>query len=103
MTRIREIRLKRAEGRTYLVDRDWRKFKSFSSANSYLRNISNTVEGGYDKTDLEIEWEDGEIYEGRMDVTASGGDTDIKKHVKDVLNYHKPKGYKGFIKKYLSN
>lgn len=102
MVAIKEIRIKRAEGRTDLVDRHWRTFKSFSSANNYLRFIQSTVDGeGYDKTDLEIEWKDGQTYNGRMDVTKSGGDTNIQKHIKEVLNYHKPEGYKEFIKKYV--
>ena len=45
MVAIKEIRLKRAEGRNDLVDRHWRTFKTFSSANNYLRFRKNKLNG----------------------------------------------------------
>jgi hypothetical protein len=73
-------------------------FKSVAEANKKI--LSNSFDapasGGYDKHSFTINWKDGNVYEGRMDVkhpSQENADLDMKKHVEDFANYiiKKPK------------
>ena len=49
-------------------------FNSLQEANEFmLANASNFAEGGYDKTDIEVTWEDGDTYGYRGDLSSPTG------------------------------
>jgi hypothetical protein len=86
-----EIRVTRAEGpsrlcvtKTFTGDDCWKHANQWlwSSAFSFPR------EGGYDKHDVFITFEDGEVYQARMDCqhfTCDYPDLDIARHVRRHL------------------
>jgi hypothetical protein len=69
MIKVTEIWLNRAEGPTQDVGQ--KKVKSFADANRVIKNWATSApkNGGYDKVDFKVTWEDGEVYEGRYDMT----------------------------------
>ena len=75
-------------------------FKIWEDAEIALSRV-NPPDLGYYKTDFEITWEDGEIYEGRYDI---GSDfPTLKEHVLNFLNRMSEKGNsdaKSFVEKY---
>lgn len=66
---VKRIWIRRAEGPT--KDLGERTVSSYEAADSQLRAWARTAPkagGGYDKTDFQVEWADGETYEGRYDL-----------------------------------
>lgn len=71
--KVVRIHLYRAEGPTKVLEREGRQatVSSYEEADRKLKRWAETApeKGGYDKTDFEVEWEDGETYKGRYDLT----------------------------------
>jgi len=67
---VKRIWLRRAEGPTN--DLGERTVTSFNAADKQLKTWARTApkgeRSGYDKTDFQVEWEDGETYNGRYDL-----------------------------------
>ena len=90
-----EVRIRRGEGPN-TSDFSWHTFKGANAeedGNAYLRYIAQTAPqgGGYDKTDVEITFENGREWEARFDVKYTGepdNDTDLRQHVRDFLYFH---------------
>jgi hypothetical protein len=85
MIPVRKITITRAEGPTVLCGK-LKEFTSFLDANTWLLSQDETFpkHGGYDKHDFKVEFEDGEIYEGRLDCkhhSCKNNDLDIKEHI----------------------
>jgi len=88
---IKEVKILWKEGRS--KEGEYPKtFKSVSEATKQIKK--NSLEapktGGYDKHKFTIEWEDGSVYEGRMDVehpTQQHPDNDMRQHVQEFANY----------------
>ncbi len=89
-----KITITRAEGPTELC----RKPKMFegprcwTAANAWLMGQSETfpAQGGYDKHDFVVEFENGETYEGRLDCKASDcddPDLNVAKHMRDFIEF----------------
>lgn len=91
---VRSVRIHRAEGPSHLCKTHT--FRTLSEANSFLFHSANTVtvypdcEGGYDKHDFWIEFEDGEAYQGRIDLhhPSYAPPERIGKHVRDFLRFY---------------
>jgi hypothetical protein len=88
---VTRIWLHRAEGPTKDVGE--RTVTSYEAADSQLRKWARTApkEGrGYDKTDFQVEWADGETYEGRYDLkhddTTKGNL--IGSHIQHFVAFH---------------
>lgn len=67
-------------------------FRSIRDANRQIRAnaLSAPRTGGYDKHGFKIVWENGETYEGRMDVKYPGlpnNDLDMSHHIKEHLRW----------------
>lgn len=87
--KVTHITLIRAEGPTSECDKP-KDVTSFLEANSALYRWSTSApkHGGYDKCDFWIEWEDGEKYEGRYDLTHWTKETpDLGRHVRSFVGY----------------
>lgn len=87
MVKVASIWIRRAEGTTEecvetLVD-------GFALANKVVRAWSATApcSGGYHKVDFVVTFEDGEQYEGRIDLTRFAT-VDIAKHMVDYLTFY---------------
>lgn len=71
MTPIKTIRIERAEG----TDEDCRAGQAthttWANAEAHIKRMARTApkDGGYDKTDIKVEWADGETYAWRFDMT----------------------------------
>lgn len=82
---LKQVTITRAEGPSSDCGRPG-VYKSFTEANGRLRRISETAPktGGYDKTDVVVEWEDGQTYTGRWDVkhhSQKDADLSIQEHI----------------------
>ena len=90
-------------------------FKSIREANKQiLRNSGDAPKsGGYDKHSFTIFWDDGETYQGRLDVkhpSQPNADLSIGRHVKEWIEYgmsdrsgasaEEKKEYKDYLEKY---
>lgn len=67
-----------------------KEFSSLSAASAWLHGQSHTfpAKGGYDKHDFSVEFEDGEVYEGRLyckHMDCSNNDLDIAGRIKNWL------------------
>ena len=67
-------------------------FNSWNDFNSQLIELAlehdkDGYTGSYYKTKFQIHWEDGEVYEGRLDVNTME-DTNVGLHVKQHLQFH---------------
>ncbi len=87
MIKVKSIYIERAEGMAeecYGVT-----VYSINAANNILRLWSETVrEGGYDKCDFKIVFEDGNTYDGRYDLeNMKKGLPDLAGHVKSFVNF----------------
>lgn len=60
-------------------------FESWKAANDWLSEIEPTTSGGYDKTSFQIVWEDGEEYEGRLDISDT---EDNPRQTENVIGDH---------------
>lgn len=70
-------------------------FRTFADANVFLRELARNAPGpggGYYKTDFTITFEDGETYEGRIDLTNVES-PDLVEHVRKFVEF-----YAGWIK-----
>ncbi len=78
-----KITIRRAEGPTALQRPiDFVGGDCWTQASDWLTAMAPTFPVfGCDKHDLAIEWEDGEVYRGRMDCTATGS-LDVARHVR---------------------
>lgn len=89
---VKHIYIRRAEGNSNedpFVGK-WQKFKTFAGADRRLLDISKTApkSGGYDKTDVEVVWQNGDVYKGRWDVkhfSQPNPDISISKHIRHIL------------------
>lgn len=67
-------------------------FKSFRDANLMIGKCAHTAPdtGGYDKTDFTLTFEDGEVYNGRLDMDRKmvGGYGILQKHVRSFLEFY---------------
>lgn len=65
--KVTSVKVRRAEGPSNLC-RIWREFNSIKAANREITSMSHTYPKlGYDKHDYIVTFEDGSIYEGRLD------------------------------------
>lgn len=67
-----------------------RTFTDFESADQFLRELARNAPGpggGYYKTDFEIEFEDGETYSGRYDLT-NHETVDLARHVRQFAKFY---------------
>lgn len=90
MIKVKSIRLVRAEGPAEECDKP-QTVSSWLEANRVLRQWSETAprEGGYDKCDFTITYEDGETYEGRYDLKHwSCEPPDLAEHVRGFVTFH---------------
>ncbi len=67
-------------------------YDSWYNFNVELQKIANEHDadgytGAYAKTKFQIVWNDGEVYEGRLDVNTKD-DTNVGQHVLDFLKFH---------------
>lgn len=91
---VKEIYLYRAEGPALSDGTRKRTVKTYKEARSVLRDWSSTAPKageGYDKVDFKVTFEDGETYEGRLDIkhyTAPNNDLDVAQHIKDTVKYY---------------
>lgn len=89
---IKEIILHRAEGPS--ADCVKKTADSWGGANTILRDWARTAPEyghGYDKVDFKVTWADGEVYDGRYDMTRTGEDDDkgqdLQRHIRDFLSF----------------
>jgi hypothetical protein len=80
---VKKITIERLEGRIpYYVKKE---FSSFDEATTWLYQQSPTFpDKGCDKHSLVVEFEDGEIYKGRLDckrAACEDNDLDVKQHM----------------------
>jgi hypothetical protein len=83
------ITITRAEGPTAECNKP-RTASSWLEANFALRCWASTApeNGGYDKCDFKVEFEDGETYEGRYDLVHYRKENpDLARHVRDFCRY----------------
>ena len=85
MIPVKKITITRGEGPCNLCGKP-KEFTSFIDANIWLRCQDETFpkHGGYNKHDFTIEFEDGEIYQGRLDCkhhSCKNNDLDLREHV----------------------
>jgi len=90
--KVQKVEVIRAEGLTNLCGHK-KEFGSVSEANSWLLSQTNTLpkDGGYDKHDFTITFEDGETYDGCLDCkhhSCEHSDLDVRKHVVDHLQIY---------------
>lgn len=90
---VKEILLSRAEGPCKLCYQD-QSFPGpdFTAVNVFLLGASNTFpkNGGYDKHDYKVIFENGEIFEGRLDCkhfSCSDNDLNLHKHIKEYCEW----------------
>lgn len=75
-----------------------RVFKSFLEADQALMRCAMSAPegGGYDKTDFRVEWENGEVYDGRFDLDHDhrvGGpllEQQMRRHLEFYAGEHRP-------------
>ena len=60
-----------------------RDFTDLDSASAFLSSLGYPKSGGYYKTGFEVHWDNGESYEGRIDL--DGPYPDLREHIKRVL------------------
>lgn len=70
-------------------------FTSWDTFNAKLEEITQEHDkdgytGAYAKTKFQIIWQDGEVYEGRLDINTQD-DTNVGQHTLDFLNFHSGK------------
>lgn len=70
MHKVKSIRIERAEGTHAEVEHGKVTCTSWEQAETFVRWMSRTApaNGGYDKTDVRIEWENGDSYSFRFDM-----------------------------------
>lgn len=90
---VKEVIIHWREGSISSWEKYPMKFKSIKEANRFIMNNAyrdGPKSGGYNKHKFTVIWEDGEDFQGRMDVkypTESDPDLYIGKHIKDFLIY----------------
>ena len=81
---VKKITLERLEGANHEVGT--RVFRSFEAANNWLRIQSTTApDQGYDKHRYEVEWQDGRVMSGRLEVNSAGSNTNVGAHIRAFL------------------
>lgn len=89
MIKLKRVKVERAEGPCDLCGT--REFQTLAAANEWLAENSLTApdDGCYDKHDFWIEWEDGQTYDGRVDVehVSRGGAERLGAHVRYFLRF----------------
>ena len=84
---VSSIELRRAEGRTIEVVKEWTKVTSFEDADAILarwRTTAPTRGHGYHKTDFKVTWEDGSAYDGVYDLQQGNHQT-LANHIRNHL------------------
>jgi len=85
----KEVTLVRLEGRIHEVDKPIT-VKSIREADHILYQWSSTApERGYDKVEFEIIFKDGYKHTGRYDISKTGPDPDLARHVAQIYRYLK--------------
>ena len=107
---VKSIWLKRAEGHTPLPQPVT--VSSYAEATKVLQDWARTAPEagqGYDKTDFKVTFEDGETYDGTLDlkgIDVPNNDTDVAKHIFDFMYFYtgkanpshmKPQAYRDYI------
>ena len=92
MIEVKEITIKRGEGPSHLC-RITKTYHSYHEANIGLIRSSPTLpsEGGYDKHNFTVEFEDGYKYEGRLDckaVKCRDNDLDVARHIRETQMWY---------------
>lgn len=94
MKKAIKIQITRAEGPTHLCDapETFEGDSCWKKARAWLWLWSHTFprNGGYDKHDFTVTFEDGETYEGRLDCkhfSCDDNDLDVAKHVRWHLEF----------------
>lgn len=91
MKKAVKITIERYEGRSHECGKP-QTFEGetcWKQANAMLGAWSRTAPktGGYDKCGFTVEWEDGETYEGRYDLTGNEWPS-IERHMRQFLEFH---------------
>ena len=117
-TGIKDIVIVRAEGPCELCGQK-PPVKTFKEADAILKDSAQTAPetGGYDKHDFIVTFEDGEKYEGRIDVMhpAKGRTEPLKEHIIEFCRFYgglctdaelpshiTPKEYQVFLNRYTA-
>jgi hypothetical protein len=88
-----KIEITRVEGKSALCGKK-KIFNSWFDANNWLISQSSTFPGhneGYDKHDFKVIFDDGVIYEGRLDCkqsTEPDNDLNIHKHIIELCEWY---------------
>jgi hypothetical protein len=85
-----KITLTRVEGKVTEADKQVKR-EDFHAANIMLTIWSRTApkDGGYDKCDFTVEFDNGDVYEGQYDLVhpSVGGLPDLRKHIRESLEW----------------
>ncbi len=97
MIKLKQIRLRRAEGLTEECNHS-HFFRTFEEAQARLFEEGKSApdphdekHSAYDKTDFTVIWEDGETYSGRYDMHFGGlgdGFETLQEHIKESLEFY---------------
>jgi hypothetical protein len=90
MIRVKKVWLNRAEGPTKLLTGP-RTASSLEDADRIIKGWATSApkDGGYDKVDFKVTWDDGEIYEGRYDmVYADSWKANIGDQIRRFLSFY---------------
>jgi hypothetical protein len=117
--KVKNIIIHWAEGDTSKYDKFPKTYKTFSAAHKAIipvyRSLMDEIKkyggGGYNKVKFTVNYQNGEQYEGRLDVSPKEDNPTtntniIGKHMKEVLNYYAGKNDKeaiDFLKNYSLN
>ena len=91
MIQVKSITITRAEGLIEECDKPVT-VSSFQEAQAVLTKWGHTApkNGGYDKVDFSVVWQDGEHYNGRYDMVYGGRESDeatLASHIHDYLTF----------------
>lgn len=89
MATVKSIRLERAEGPRGQCG--VKEVASFAHASLVLGEWARTAPdaGGYDKCDFTVTWEDGEQYQGRVDLERKHSTGyDLRRHMREFLRFY---------------
>ena len=97
--KMKDVLIHWAEGNTSKYDKFPKKYKTFAAANKAIIPVYRDVvqsDGGYNKVKFTVTFQDGEQYEGRLDVSPNEDNpitttNVIGKHMKEVLKYYAEK------------
>jgi len=88
---VTKIEITRAEGPMALCGKT-ATFQSFEDAHNWLVCQSSTFpKMGYDKHDFAVSFEDGFVYQGRLDcksLDSPNNDLDVKEHIRSLCEWY---------------